>query len=70
MSEIKSERQNETAALKPCPLCGGSAEMWHASKQFKRPAWIACMSGCLVLTKEFASNEDAIRHWNTRAQIS
>ncbi|OOY15107.1 Lar family restriction alleviation protein [Thioclava sp. DLFJ4-1] len=55
--------------LLPCPFCGGPAELWQA--QDNRPAWIACMGRCVVLiSKEHATNEDAIKTWNTRAILS
>lgn len=57
----------ETSVLKPCPLCGGAAEIWRAHPENpRRPAWIACMDKCLVLTREFATTEEAITHWNRR----
>jgi hypothetical protein len=56
-----------TEELKPCPLCGGKAELWRAHPENpKLNAWVACADRCLVLTQEFESDEAAIAHWNTR----
>lgn len=53
--------------LKPCPLCGGKAELWRAHPENpKLNAWVACADRCLVLTQEFESDEAAIAHWNHR----
>lgn len=55
-----------TAQLKPCPFCGGKAELWMAHGD--RTAWIACMSKCSVLvSKEYKTDAEAIAAWNTRA---
>lgn len=54
--------------LLPCPLCGGPAEIWQARDQ--RPAWIACVSRCLVLTREHSTTTEAAAAWNTRADLS
>lgn len=55
--------------LKPCPLCGGPAELWKAQDaQRKRPAFVACMGRCVVLiSRECETDEEAISLWNTRA---
>lgn len=52
--------------LKPCPFCGGKAELWMAHAE--RTAWIACMSKCSVLvSKEYKTDAEAIAAWNRRA---
>jgi Lar family restriction alleviation protein len=54
--------------LKPCPFCGGPAELWRAGTHPDRAAWIACMGKCSVLiSKEHKTDEEAIAAWNTRA---
>lgn len=54
--------------LKPCPLCGGKAEFWRAhAENPRRKAWVACLNGCLVMTKEHDTTEAAIAAWNRRA---
>lgn len=52
--------------LKPCPFCGGEAEIWRANRE--RSAWIACMGRCCVLvSKEYTTDAEAIAAWNRRA---
>ena len=54
--------------LKPCPFCGGPAELWQALDG--RPAWVACLGRCSVLvTRDHTTTEDAIAAWNRRADI-
>ena len=56
--------------LKPCPFCGGEAELWRHSTtgHLNRPAWVACMGRCSVLvSREYGSDAEAITAWNTRA---
>ncbi len=51
--------------LKPCPFCGGKAELWRAHAE--RTAWIACMSKCSVLvSNEHKTDAEAIAAWNHR----
>lgn len=55
--------------LKPCPFCGGEAEIWRAHRGLT--AWIACMGRCAVLvSKEYTADEEAIAAWNTRAPLA
>jgi Lar family restriction alleviation protein len=56
----------ETSNLKPCPFCGGKAEVWRAHENPKRKAWIACMERCAVITKEYDQTQDAVTAWNHR----
>lgn len=59
---------DKAEALAPCPFCGGEAELWNAHDN--RPAWIACMGRCAVLiSKEHATDAEAIAAWNRRAAI-
>lgn len=61
----------EREKLKPCPFCGGEAELWRASADRRRSAWIACMGKCAVLiTKEHTTDDDAIAAWNRRAGMA
>lgn len=53
--------------LKNCPFCGGEAEIWRASADPKRPAWVGCMGRCAVLvSREYETTEEAIAAWNRR----
>ena len=55
--------------LKPCPFCGGKAEIWNARGE--RTAWIGCMARCSVLvSKEHKTDADAVAAWNTRADAA
>ena len=55
--------------LKPCPFCGGEADIWRAHEG--RTAWIACMGKCVVLiSKEYLSDDEAIAAWNRRADLA
>ncbi len=55
--------------LKPCPFCGGDAEIWRAHEG--RTAWVACMGRCAVLvSKEYTTDAEAIAAWNTRADTA
>ena len=55
--------------LKPCPFCGGAADIWRAHEG--RTAWIACMGKCVVLvSKEYLSDDEAIAAWNRRADLA
>ena len=50
--------------LKPCPFCGGSAEMWD-TEDVQYPYQIVCMS-CFCGTDEKTYKESAIEAWNRR----
>ena len=52
--------------LKPCPFCGGEAEM----SKWKCGYYVSCIeSDCFVCpeTGDFESREEAIEAWNKRA---
>lgn len=46
--------------LKPCPFCGGKAELSNYTHY-----WIGCKD-CWVETKCYKSKEEAIEAWNRR----
>lgn len=47
--------------LKPCPFCGGNAEM-KSYTMF----WVVC-DDCLSETTVYSTEEEAIEAWNRRA---
>jgi Lar family restriction alleviation protein len=51
--------------LKPCPFCGGEAELTgYRAPEF----WVHCPQiGCKASTEAFGSKDKAIAAWNTRA---
>jgi Lar family restriction alleviation protein len=49
--------------LKPCPFCGGEAEVFKmASDQLKMAACIECMAQ----SRLFLTEDEAIKAWNMR----
>lgn len=50
--------------LKPCPFCGGVAEIRDAA--FKRVFWVEC-SECGANTSAFGNCKEAADMWNKRA---
>lgn len=64
--------QVEQVALKPCPFCGGAAEVENISTSMRtdKPLWsVGCFSGMCDVEAHATddSKDDAIRYWNTRA---
>lgn len=61
---------NETAELKPCPFCGGHAELLRFLTDDQRLTCEAAYSvRCIVcgaLTDDYETGEDAIAAWNLR----
>lgn len=61
--------------LKPCPFCGGDDVLIHdkAGLDGKR-FYICCMGGgvrgCCAQDYSFATQREAIKHWNTRAPVA
>lgn len=55
--------------LKPCPFCGGEAEVIKAHQIFERPYVVICKNTkCRASLGEFSSTrEEAIEAWNRRA---
>ena len=49
-----------TEKLKPCPFCGGEAEV-----EGERIFWVSCQK-CWVETSSFNTLEEAIEAWNRR----
>ena len=68
----------ETNELKPCPFCGGEAELWsHHYKEEDITLWqVRCKKRCYDVKihcyasdsfVSFATKEEAIEAWNRRA---
>jgi Lar family restriction alleviation protein len=58
--------------LKPCPFCGGKANLSFVPRYFKQGlssgGWhVRCLNGC-VNQMPFMSDHDAIEAWNRRAK--
>lgn len=57
--------------LKPCPFCGGEAEIYEYDPcgqcDFHEPYTVQCKAECCFLGKDFANREDAAKAWNRRA---
>jgi len=60
--------------LKPCPFCGGKAQMMKGHQAFE-DCEIHCKSCAMVgpnfgaMGETFSPEEDAALHWNTRAAL-
>ncbi len=50
-----------TEKLKPCPFCGGKAEI-----EGERIFWVSCQE-CCAESNSFIELEEAIEAWNRRA---
>jgi Lar family restriction alleviation protein len=67
--ELQGSRIMETNELKPCPFCGGKAELIHDPHGNQFLYWARCDNiGCTVCpeAKMTANKEDAIDAWNRR----
>lgn len=54
--------------LKPCPFCGGEAELL-AEEDSIDSYWVRCPnSECSAKTFEYSCGDHAINKWNTRTQ--
>ena len=52
-----------TDKLKPCPFCGGEAELIKGWCELDN--YVMCLS-CRIRTKPMNTKESAIKKWNTR----
>jgi Lar family restriction alleviation protein len=57
-----NRRRNPMMKLKPCPFCGGEAEV----KSFREDMIFAQCKECLTTTNKYLSPERAVNAWNTR----
>lgn len=68
------KQNNSAPKLKPCPFCGGTAELklsrrkglFAKLKRFSHYQYVECTE-CHVRTKPYITTEDALMDWNTRA---
>ena len=60
--------------LKPCPFCGGDAEIRHTNDNHNKP-YVACKFGCFkkppcpvshLITWDYKTEEEAVEAWNRR----
>ena len=56
---------NDTAELKPCPFCGGEADVVTVLRERE---WIVCCHDCQCGTCAEQSTEAAIAAWNRRVE--
>ena len=49
--------------LKPCPFCGGKAEVLYTSKY---ECFVYCRRGCAEQTRLYKTKGSAIKAWNRR----
>ena len=65
------------AKLKPCPFCGGKAELYHDTKHGSLSVYshVVCtnrkcgVSGAWIIeSTRYASDDRAIEAWNRRAE--
>lgn len=54
--------------LKPCPFCGGEADLIDMSDEYEGEYWVAhqCPSGASTETYSYETAAEAIAAWNTR----
>ena len=57
--------------LKPCPFCGGGAEMSQGRFDGKDTSYVMCKKCAargefFVVSPKYASNEKAVKAWNRR----
>tara|TARA_Y100000310_G_scaffold341165_1_gene439427 strand:+ start:98 stop:280 length:183 start_codon:yes stop_codon:yes gene_type:complete len=56
--------------LKPCPFCGGEAEIQYCEEGCcgALPRSIECECGCYLGLEAFPTEESAIQAWNRRVK--
>lgn len=61
--------------LKPCPFCGGEAELQYGGRGDRESAgmsFVRCKGCCAIgkkfeVSRKYSSDEEAIEAWNRRA---
>ena len=53
--------------LKPCPFCGGQAEIWHCNRLIYKMVVVRC-THCNAQTFANYDEAKAVRMWNTRSR--
>ncbi len=70
----KSRKVNESQIdfLKPCPFCGGKAEIVHPYRG-ATGAYIFCTNCCLSINHGFCRDDEALKEltdmWNARVRV-
>lgn len=59
------ERSAEMIELKPCPFCGGKADIYEPDVDIE--THLVYCTKCQAETQLFAKREEAIEAWNRRA---
>lgn len=56
--------------LKPCPFCGGEAELIDIGCPVYGEGryYVVCKTGCVEQTRMWATKQTAIKRWNRRAK--
>lgn len=56
----------EEQQLKPCPFCGGKAELGEA--EYARTFFYAFCTSCFASIQSCKTTDEAIKQWNTRVE--
>ena len=54
--------------LKPCPFCGGKAELHKTTCTTSAPGVFVMCGQCLTLSNNFHTEEKAVLMWNRRVK--
>ena len=52
--------------LKPCPFCGGRAELCTEIREGFRTFWVSCCENCCAYTLHVSRPEVAVERWDRR----
>lgn len=50
----------------PCPCCGSSSDVYKQGHREYGPTFTVECRGCGLRTTQYDSEDEAIKHWNTR----